>query len=62
MNGKNRRTRGCWARGNTVFKSTISMRRAPGSKYNLPVFSSRLKTGRTNNQKNLLKYIADHKV
>lgn len=54
MNGKNRRTRGCWSRGNTVFKSTIRMRRAPGIKYNLPVFSSRLKTGRTNNQKNLL--------
>jgi len=55
MNGKNRRTRGCWSRANTVFTSHRSRRTLPPAiKYNLPVFSPALKSNLNSTQKELL--------
>ena len=54
MNGKNRRTRGCWSRGNTVFKKSTLKRIIPVIKYNLPNFSPVLKTKLNQTQKSLL--------
>ncbi|MEE9573835.1 MAG: hypothetical protein V3W20_12350 [Candidatus Neomarinimicrobiota bacterium] len=54
MNGKNRRTRGCWSRGNTIFSSHRSRGVPPAIKYNLPVFSSALKSNLNSTQNELL--------
>ena len=55
MNGKNRRTRGCWSRGNNVFTTRIITKPPPSTvKYNLPVFSSALKSKLNATQKTLL--------
>ena len=53
MNGKNRRTRGCWSRGNNTFTTRIISKR-PSIKYNLPAFSSTLKSNLNATQKTLL--------
>ena len=54
MNGKNRRTRGCWSRANTVFASHRSRAVPPAIKYNLPVFSPALKSNLNSTQNELL--------
>ena len=53
MNGKNRRTRGCWSRGNIVFTTKV-IAKSPIIKYNLPMFSSTLKSKLNGSQNALL--------
>ena len=55
MNGKNRRTRGCWSRGNNIFTTRMVANPTPSPiKYNLPIFSSTLKSKLNATQKTLL--------
>ena len=59
MNGKNRRTRGCFSRVSTGFNSIITNNSNNNTiikKYNLPIFNTKLKNNCSVSQNNLLQY------